>query len=121
MPEKLHLWHFSLGSVRQILSISGGTSTVLKANTYDPFGNLYRASTGTAASAFGFTGEQTDGNGLINLRSRYYDPSIGVFTQRDAFGGMAGAPQSMNPYAYVHNNPVRYVDPSGMCILICLG
>ncbi|MDH7475764.1 MAG: hypothetical protein QHJ74_17450 [Anaerolineae bacterium] len=27
-----------------------------------------------------------------------------------------GNPQGLNRYAYVYNNPVRYTDPSGMCI-----
>jgi len=28
----------------------------------------------------------------------------------------SGGPQLMNPYSYVGNNPMRYVDPSGMCV-----
>lgn len=108
-----------LGSVRQIISISGGSSTILRAQTFDPFGNLYRISTGTATSNFGFTGQMTDGNGLSYLRSRYYDPSIGQFTQTDPFMGSPVLPQSLHHYAYVHNNPVRYTDPNGECIIIC--
>ena len=44
--------------------------------------------------------------GLYYLRARYYDPTIGRFMSQDPLP--AG-----NPYAYVGNNPVRYVDPSG--------
>jgi uncharacterized protein RhaS with RHS repeats len=48
-----------------------------------------------------------DGTGLQYLRARYYDPGIGRFLSQDPLpGGHA--------YAYVRNNPVRYVDPSGL-------
>ena len=47
------------------------------------------------------------------LRSRYYDPSTGRFTQRDAFLGFYTDPLSLNRYTYAHNNPIKYIDPSG--------
>ena len=31
----------------------------------------------------------------------------------DPIGGSPGAPQSWNRYAYVENNPVRFLDPTG--------
>ncbi len=60
--------------------------------------------------SFGLTGM----NGLYYLRARYYDPAIGRFLTRDPLPGSALAPQSLNPYPYVGNNPVNRVDPSGM-------
>lgn len=48
------------------------------------------------------------GTGLQYLRARYYDPQTGRFLSRDPLPGG-------HPYAYAGNNPVRYVDPSGMC------
>jgi hypothetical protein len=47
--------------------------------------------------------------GLYYLRARYYDPSIGRFLTQDPV-------PAVNLYAYVGNNPVNYVDPSGLCI-----
>jgi RHS repeat-associated protein len=80
---------------------------------YDAFGKpLISAS--HVDNDFQYTGEQADTEtGLIYLRSRYYDPEIGRFISRDPFTGFDTNPQSLNRYTYVHNNPVRYADPSG--------
>ena len=48
--------------------------------------------------------------GQYYLKARYYNPVIGRFTQMDTYLG-----DGLNLYAYVQNNPVRYVDPSGHC------
>jgi hypothetical protein len=42
-----------------------------------------------------------------------HDPSIGKFIQADSIVPAPGNPQSLNRYAYVYNNPLRYTDPSG--------
>ena len=105
-----------LGSVRQLTDSS---VQVTLAQTYDPFGNLLEQS-GNGASGFGYTGEQEDAStGLVFLRARYYDPSTGRFISKDTFSGFAHQPGTQHPYVYVTNNPVRYTDPSGHCIL-CL-
>ena len=58
---------------------------------------------------FRFTGEQYDQlTSQYYLKARYYNPVIGRFTQMDTYLG-----DGLNLYAYVQNNPVRYVDPSG--------
>ena len=49
--------------------------------------------------------------------NRYYDPAAGRFTQVDPLGIHAGTltnPQSLNLYAYVTNDPLNAVDPSGL-------
>ncbi len=61
----------------------------------------------------GFAGEWRDATGLINLRTRAYDPVLGRFIGRDSFSGIAGAPQTGNRYSYGLDNPMRFTDPSG--------
>ncbi len=62
----------------------------------------------------GFTGHPaTDRYGLIDMGGRQYDASIGVFTTADPFVQDSGFSQSYNRYAYVYNNPLAWVDPSG--------
>ncbi|WP_137939568.1 RHS repeat-associated core domain-containing protein [Chitinivorax sp. B] len=59
---------------------------------------------------YGYTGREPDVAGLIYYRARWYDPSIGRFTQRDP-SGLAGG---LNPYAYVDGDPINLIDPSGL-------
>ena len=51
--------------------------------------------------------------GLYDYGARYYDPELRRFIQPDSYLGDTAVPQSLNRYAYVWNNPLRYVDPSG--------
>ncbi|MBU1660509.1 MAG: RHS repeat-associated core domain-containing protein, partial [Chloroflexi bacterium] len=100
----------ALGSVRQQTD-SAGLVTV--ARGYTPFGKtLWQA--GDPGGSFGFAGEQNDpASGLTFLRSRYYDPSTGRFLTKDTYPALAPVPQSLHRYAYVGNDPVNRVDPSG--------
>jgi len=60
------------------------------------------------------TGQRREpGLGLYFYRARWYDPVIGRFLQADTLVPNPGDPQSLNRYAYVLNNPLRLVDPSG--------
>jgi len=50
-------------------------------------------------------------NGFYYMRARYYDPEVGRFVSEDPIGFEGG---DVNLYAYVQNNPVMFVDPSGL-------
>ncbi|GAA4856154.1 hypothetical protein GCM10023310_39120 [Paenibacillus vulneris] len=66
---------------------------------------------------YGYTGLGYDFySGLSYARARYYKPELGRFISEDTYKGNLWNPQSQNLYGYVHNNPLKYVDPSGMCI-----
>ncbi len=92
-----------LGSVRQLIDPS---ASVLLAQTFDPYGNGF-SKAGTATTDLGFAGEQTDSNGFVFLRARYYNPSAGRFLNTDP------SRREQNPYLYSAGNPINYVDPSG--------
>lgn len=49
-------------------------------------------------------------SGLIPYGMRYYDPSIGRWTTPDPAGFIDGS----NLYAFVHNNPLQYIDQYGL-------
>jgi RHS repeat-associated protein len=106
-------WHPNdgLGSVRQL---ADGDGDVTLAQGYTPFGVLLWRE-GDAASGYGFTGEQEDAAvGLVFLRARYYDPYLSRFISPDTIMPDFAHPQSLNRYAYVLGNPLKYVDPTGL-------
>jgi len=100
----------ALGSVRQLASSS---AAVVLARSYEPFGDTV-ASMGTAATVFGFTGEQEDNTGLVYLRARYYGPGFSRFLARDPWPGRGILPISYNAWVYANQNPVGLTDPTGM-------
>ncbi|HAV77845.1 MAG TPA: hypothetical protein DCX53_10900, partial [Anaerolineae bacterium] len=57
------------------------------------------------------------GTGLMDYKARFYSPALGRFTQPDTIIPGAANPQSWNRYSYVHNNPIRYNDPTGHWIV----
>ena len=64
--------------------------------------------------ARGYTGhEHMDKFGLINMNGRVYDPLVGRFLNPDIFVKDPTNPIDFNRYMYCHNNPLKYVDPSG--------
>ena len=62
-----------------------------------------------------YNGKELDEDtGLYYYGARYYNAKIGRFVSQDPWGGDLKDPQSLNKYAYVRNNPMKYVDPTGM-------
>lgn len=58
------------------------------------------------------TGREWDKEtGLYYYRARYYDPMEGRFISKDPIGFDGG---DVNLYGYVQNNPINWVDPSGL-------
>jgi RHS repeat-associated protein len=105
-----HVLQDGLGSVRSVVS---NGSVLLESRQYEPYGASF-GTTGTNQTAFGFTGEVVDPNGLLFLRARYYRSGLGVFTGLDPWEGVIQRPMSMNGYNWVEGNPSNWTDPSGM-------
>jgi RHS repeat-associated protein len=55
-----------------------------------------------------------DGNGLYFMRARFYSPDIKRFVNMDVLVGSVGVGQSLNRFAYVRGDPVKYTDPFGL-------
>src|SRR5690606_13088843 len=100
-----------LGSARAISDASGN---ILKAVSYDSYGNVLSDTNPGFAIPFGFAGGLLDGDtGLIRFGFRDYDPSIGRWTARDPIGLNGG----WNTYGYVLGNPLVYIDPDGLDVV----
>lgn len=86
---------------------------------YDEFGNVldtgkFDLNWPGPDNLFGYTGlGYDDSSGLSYARARYFDSGIGRFVSEDTYEGERRNPQTLNLYTYVHNNPLRYIDPSG--------
>ncbi|HEY1349467.1 MAG TPA: RHS repeat-associated core domain-containing protein [Ktedonobacteraceae bacterium] len=81
--------------------------SVVGAQDYAPFGSTLRAQ-GSVGTAYLYTDQELDSQTkLYNYRARLYDPDLGRFYSPDP------ARQGTSPYAYVGNNPLSFIDPSG--------
>ncbi len=99
----------AIGNTTQLTGAAGG---VLNAYSYLPFGEALSASE-TVANPFEFVGQfgvMREGSGIDYMRNRWYAPAQGRFTQADPIGLAGGT----NLYAYVGNNPISLIDPSGL-------
>ncbi|MFJ8667418.1 ricin-type beta-trefoil lectin domain protein [Streptomyces sp. NPDC093600] len=96
------------------------TGQPVRVRKQDPFGNQRAA--GTAGQNLqthkGFLGAtRDDASGFQPLGARLYDPVVGRFLSADPVLDLAEPLQS-NAYAYAHNNPVTYSDPTGLAITL---
>lgn len=108
---RYYLYDSPLRSVRSVLRTTGD---IIASAEYDVFGAPVGALE-SAGQPFAYNGEANDAEtGLIFLRARYYNPVLGRFLSSDPFGGYQFSSQSLNPYAYVANDPVNLIDPLGL-------
>jgi RHS repeat-associated protein len=111
----LHVDH--LGSTETVTDEQGKP---VERRSYDAFGTRRNPEWGEPPIAFasktqkGFTGhEDEDDIGLVNMRGRLMDLKLGRFTTTDPVIADIFDGQSFGAYAYVHNNPLSLVDPTG--------
>jgi RHS repeat-associated protein len=80
---------------------------------YDAFGRITSKPV-PLANPFTYTAREYDtATGLYYYRARYYDPKLGRFLGTDPVVGTLEDPLTINPFVYVSNNPLRFVDPLG--------
>jgi RHS repeat-associated protein len=95
------------------------SGSVVFSTNYEPFGAPYAAS-GTDPSVK-YTGQWSEAAGLYWNHARFYDPTLGRFVSADSVLGSLARPQTENRYAYVANNPLKYVDSNGKFLNIIIG
>ena len=110
-----------LGNTR--LSYAWNTTTnsidVLDKNDYYPFGmNHLDSNAGSFVGEssyknYKYNGKELQETGMYDYGARMYMPDIGRFGAQDALGEMY---YSYSPYGYVANNPIKFIDPTGMWI-----
>lgn len=99
-----------LGSVR--LVIETATGAIAQLINYDVWGNVLQDSN-PGFQPFGYAGGLFDNaTKLMRFGARDYDPGVGRWTAKDPIGFGGG---SLGLYTYVHNDPVAFADPRGLC------
>lgn len=85
---------------------------------YTPYGTYAPQGTsipGPNPKGPGYTGHVNDPEtNLVYMQARYYDPATGHFLSTDPVKPSAGDAFNFNRYAYVNNNPIMGLDPTGM-------
>jgi RHS repeat-associated protein len=101
-----------LGSTRVMTNAS---QAVMQTYDYLPFGEEFVQSSDT--NRVRFTGKERDAEtGLDYFGARYFSGLQGRFTSPDPLlsSGRPWDPQSWNRYSYGLNNPLRFIDPTGL-------
>ena len=107
------VYHYnSRGNTTAISNVAG---QIVQKYAYDDFGTVNNQ-WGSIESSFKFLGRfgvMADGD-LYHIRARYYDSDIGRFITQDPLTGNQRDPQTLNRYVYALNNPIRFIDISGL-------
>jgi RHS repeat-associated protein len=99
------------------VAMTGSTGLVTDRFQYGPYGEPlgHTGSTDTPFQSNGRYGVQTDLNGLLYMRARYYDPTIRRFINQDPTLGSIALGITLNRFAFANGNPVSFMDPFGLC------
>jgi RHS repeat-associated protein len=111
-----------VGSTRTVTTGSGPGQTpglLCYDADFTPYGqeiqHTERLQTTACPPSYKFTGYERDSEtGLDYAFARYYSSRLGRFLSTDPLGGGVGNLQSHNAYAYVVNDPLDLIDPTGM-------
>ena len=101
------------------ITADGATGAKLSELRYKPWGEIRYAYKPTMTDRR-YTGQRAEGIGLYDYGARWYDAALGRFVQADSIIPEATqGVQAWDRYAYANNNPIRYNDPSGHCLVLC--
>src|SRR5687767_4299639 len=96
--------------------VTDGSGNVVSTVELDPWGGDTARSNNETFQPRRFTTYDRDGNASDEAMHRRYNRWHSRFDQPDPYGGSYDTtnPQSFNRYSYVQNDPVNFVDPSGL-------
>lgn len=111
-PTTPQVYYFHPDHLGSSTMISDGAGYAYQMFLNLPFGETMaeQRRSGTLNNPYKFNGKELDGEtNLYYYGARYYDPRTSVWLSVDPL-----TEQTMTPYQYTYQNPVRYIDPTGM-------
>jgi RHS repeat-associated protein len=101
--------------------VTNSAGAVVSTIELDPWGGNTSRSNSDAFQPRKFTSYERDTNGSDEAMFRRYNRWWSRFDQPDPYEGSYDLtdPQSFNRYAYVQNDPVNHVDPTGFLPMMC--
>jgi RHS repeat-associated protein len=106
-------YYYIFDGLGSVVGLANSSGTVVNTYSYDPYG-IILSQTERVAQPYKFAGVYYDSEtGLYKMGARYYDASIGRFTQADPIRINSGLPIASNCYIYCGNNPVNGTDITG--------
>ena len=96
------------------MALTDVSGNVVQSYQYDPYGNVTSTTGSITANPWQFAGGFYDNTtGLYKFGVRYYDPTLGRWTQQDPLGGSLFDPSTGNRYIYANDDPTNLTDPTG--------
>lgn len=100
------------GNIRRLIDLS--TGHIVCESNFTSYGEVI-SQTEEFFNPWQYSGKRFDPDlNLVDFGQRYYVPELGRWLTTDPAGFVDG----MNLYAYLRNNPFRYVDPDGRAVII---
>jgi RHS repeat-associated protein len=98
-PDEAYYYHYD--GIGSTIAITDANENIVNKYAYDTFGAVLDSVEGISNpfKYVGAYGVMDEGNGLLYMRARYYDPAVGRFINKDPIG-LAGG---INQYVYAGN------------------
>ena len=100
----------NLGSASLATDVLGNVTSNIR---YKPFGEQRDSAAFATNRKFNGMIEEPQAGGLYTFGARMYLPKIGRFVSADMKIQSLADSQTLNRYAFVRNNPLRFTDPTG--------
>ncbi|WP_385645524.1 RHS repeat-associated core domain-containing protein [Streptomyces sp. SudanB91_2054] len=101
-------YYYLTDATGNVLGLVDDTGKRTHTYAYGPTGLPRTTPTEAVPQPYRYAGAYADPTGLYKMGHRYYDPTLGRFTQPDPSG------QEKNAYLYADGDPVNRTDPTGL-------
>ncbi|MEW2266066.1 RHS repeat-associated core domain-containing protein [Streptomyces sp. NPDC047853] len=101
-------YYYLTDATGNVLGLADNTGKRTHTYAYGPTGLPRTTPTEAVPQPYRYAGAYADPTGLYKMGHRYYDPTLGRFTQPDPSG------QETNAYLYAAGDPINNTDPNGL-------